>query len=243
VRQDLRPERPDEEDAPQLTDAIWEITEKCWVKNPNNRPTAKAVCDMIVPLLDTTTVTSSTSVCTSHQIQSMPKSPTLDQYNPLQPSIPPPSDSHSPTKASSGRPISNPPSHLPQPKLLPLVPVQGNPPAPAPPLNPPPSLTLGHWVGIGTRTAWEYGSDDDGDSEGKSEDGHSPYGSDNTDDDDLGSEDSEGDDDPAAGGGEGEDDGGLGAEGGEGEGDNDPGAEDGGDDVYDEADFDEYDDL
>jgi WD40 repeat protein len=52
VQQDLRPERPDHEDAPQLSDGVWELTENCWVKNPASRPTASAVCDILSHLLD-----------------------------------------------------------------------------------------------------------------------------------------------------------------------------------------------
>jgi WD40 repeat protein len=54
VRQDVRPERPDEESAPQLSDAIWELVDQCWVKDPKHRPTANAVCDAISRLLDAT---------------------------------------------------------------------------------------------------------------------------------------------------------------------------------------------
>lgn len=52
VQQDLRPERPDHEDAPQLSDGVWELAEHCWVKNPASRPTASAVCDILSHLLD-----------------------------------------------------------------------------------------------------------------------------------------------------------------------------------------------
>jgi WD40 repeat protein len=52
VRQDVRPEQPDDEDAPYLSDEIWELAEKCWVKEPKHRPTASAVCDTLSHLLD-----------------------------------------------------------------------------------------------------------------------------------------------------------------------------------------------
>src|SRR6202451_2161312 len=57
VRQDVRPERPDYEDAPQLSDAVWELAERCWVKDPKLRPTASAVCDTLSHLLETATIT------------------------------------------------------------------------------------------------------------------------------------------------------------------------------------------
>ena len=54
ARQNVRPERPDNEDAPHLSDAVWELAERCWVKNPKERPTAKIVCDRITDLLSAT---------------------------------------------------------------------------------------------------------------------------------------------------------------------------------------------
>lgn len=56
ARNDVRPERPDDEDdegsTPQLTDAVWELAEQCWVKDPKQRPTAGALCDTIIQLLE-----------------------------------------------------------------------------------------------------------------------------------------------------------------------------------------------
>ena len=57
MQHNVRPERPDDEDAPQLSDAIWELAERCWVKNPKQRPTAGAVCDTISHLFNAATVT------------------------------------------------------------------------------------------------------------------------------------------------------------------------------------------
>jgi hypothetical protein len=51
ARKDIRPERPDVEEAPQLSDAIWELAENCWVKDAKQRPTAGDVCDRISHLL------------------------------------------------------------------------------------------------------------------------------------------------------------------------------------------------
>jgi len=44
VGQDVRPECPDAEDS-QLSDAVWRLAEKCWVKDPKDRPTANVICD------------------------------------------------------------------------------------------------------------------------------------------------------------------------------------------------------
>lgn len=54
VERNRRPERPDNEDAPQLTNAVWELAEKCWVEDPERRPTASAVCDIFAHLLGPT---------------------------------------------------------------------------------------------------------------------------------------------------------------------------------------------
>ena len=53
VKHDARPERPDDEEAPTLSDGIWEVAEKCWVKDPRKRPTASATCDIVSRLLRT----------------------------------------------------------------------------------------------------------------------------------------------------------------------------------------------
>jgi WD40 repeat protein len=76
VRQGARPERPENEDAPQLSDAIWELAEKCWVKNPKQRPTASAVCDSLSHLRDTTSITQPIAdPFASHPAKSNPLSP------------------------------------------------------------------------------------------------------------------------------------------------------------------------
>jgi hypothetical protein len=49
---DVRPERPEQREAPQLTDGVWELAENCWFKEPGSRPVAGAVCNAIVRLLD-----------------------------------------------------------------------------------------------------------------------------------------------------------------------------------------------
>jgi len=57
VSRDVRPERPEDEDAPQLSDTIWELAEKCWVKNPKDRPTVNVLCDTLSHLLEITSIT------------------------------------------------------------------------------------------------------------------------------------------------------------------------------------------
>ncbi|KIM80596.1 hypothetical protein PILCRDRAFT_789369, partial [Piloderma croceum F 1598] len=57
VREGVRPERPDYEDAPQLSDAIWQPVEKCWVKDPKHRPNSSVMCDRLSYLLKTAPIT------------------------------------------------------------------------------------------------------------------------------------------------------------------------------------------
>jgi WD40 repeat protein len=56
AQRDVRPERPDIEDAPHLSDAIWKLTQTCWIKDPTKRPTASAACHMLSQLHDGTSV-------------------------------------------------------------------------------------------------------------------------------------------------------------------------------------------
>ena len=62
TKQDVRPERPENEDAPQLSDALWALAEQCWIKDPKRRPTAGAVCDAVSHLLNTDIGTHQTPV-------------------------------------------------------------------------------------------------------------------------------------------------------------------------------------
>ena len=56
MHRDVRPERPDCEEAPQLSDAVWGFAEKCWVKDPRaGRPLAlcathSLTCVILPPL-------------------------------------------------------------------------------------------------------------------------------------------------------------------------------------------------
>jgi hypothetical protein len=76
VQQNVRPEWPDDEDAPQLSDAIWGLAENCWVKVPKDRPTASAVCDILCHLLDTAVIAQPTASPSSHLIaQASPPHP------------------------------------------------------------------------------------------------------------------------------------------------------------------------
>ena len=139
MRQDVRPDRPDDEDAPQLSDAVWELAQSCWLKDPKRRITANTACDIIAHVLATATVTPPKPVpSSSHPViihQSMPQPPT-----PARASVP-----HAPiplqdltqllrTTSVNAQPISiHSPSHsnfLTQTKSLPPVPVQANLPSP-----------------------------------------------------------------------------------------------------------------
>ena len=52
VNQDIRPERPDGDEAPQLTYDSWQLAELCWKKDPLSRPNVGTVCDTMSRLLD-----------------------------------------------------------------------------------------------------------------------------------------------------------------------------------------------
>jgi WD40 repeat protein len=82
AQRDLRPERPDAEDAPHLLDAIWDLAEKCWVRDPKYRPTAIGVCDIVSCILDTAALPQPTS--------NLSPSHTIVQLNPHPPLTPPP---------------------------------------------------------------------------------------------------------------------------------------------------------
>jgi WD40 repeat protein len=56
AQRDVRPERPDIEDAPYLSDAIWKLMQTCWIKDPTKRPTASAACHMLSQLHDGTSI-------------------------------------------------------------------------------------------------------------------------------------------------------------------------------------------
>jgi hypothetical protein len=53
VEKNVRPERPNQDEAPKLCDDIWELALKCWRKEPPRRPTADSVCETISHLLET----------------------------------------------------------------------------------------------------------------------------------------------------------------------------------------------
>jgi WD40 repeat protein len=52
VDRDVRPERPDTGEAPQLTDDTWALAERCWVKEPRARPNINTVSNAMGHLLE-----------------------------------------------------------------------------------------------------------------------------------------------------------------------------------------------
>jgi hypothetical protein len=52
VNHHVRPERPDVDEAPHITDEIWRLAEHCWASDPLSRPSGSAVCDDIRCILD-----------------------------------------------------------------------------------------------------------------------------------------------------------------------------------------------
>ncbi|KAJ7495014.1 kinase-like domain-containing protein [Mycena latifolia] len=51
LRMGVRPERPDVQECPRLTDALWELAQSCWTKDPKVRPTARQVHDIVAHLI------------------------------------------------------------------------------------------------------------------------------------------------------------------------------------------------
>jgi hypothetical protein len=47
-----RPERPDRDEAPQLTDDIWRLAERCWEGTASARPVIDEVCETIAPFVN-----------------------------------------------------------------------------------------------------------------------------------------------------------------------------------------------
>ena len=89
MQRNVRPERPDDEDAPHLSDAVWTLAEKCWGKDPTSRPTASALCDIISHIPQTATIARPAPILVSSQINhtqdtpssSVPSQPS--QHHPL----------------------------------------------------------------------------------------------------------------------------------------------------------------
>ena len=85
ARQDVRPTRPSDEDAPSLSTAIWELAEKCWVKDAKKRPIASAVCDTVSRLLESGVISppalSPASPSITHRIRLLPHMDSLRTFH------------------------------------------------------------------------------------------------------------------------------------------------------------------
>lgn len=53
MKENIRPERPDEEEAPELSGELWSLAELCWGQDPKKRPTAEDVHEILmrIPIL------------------------------------------------------------------------------------------------------------------------------------------------------------------------------------------------
>jgi WD40 repeat protein len=76
---DVRPERPTAEDAPQLSNAMWELAEKCWAKDPDHRPIASTVCDALSIQLDIAAPTRPTPNPPAPPSRDMTARPSIDR--------------------------------------------------------------------------------------------------------------------------------------------------------------------
>jgi serine/threonine protein kinase len=99
INQNVRPERPNLREAPQLSDTIWSLAQECWVKHPHMRPNIPTVCETLQSKLMSTTPSSPKPRHTSTQF-------------PLYPTHTPPSRTYSDRRPSQLQPIlpSPPPS-------------------------------------------------------------------------------------------------------------------------------------
>jgi WD40 repeat protein len=61
VRRNVRPERPNADDAPQLSEALWKLAERCWAEDPRRRPTASDICNTLSHITEATAVMSGPS--------------------------------------------------------------------------------------------------------------------------------------------------------------------------------------
>jgi hypothetical protein len=52
VNQNVRPERPENDEAPQLTDEVWQLMQRSWDGDALSRPTSVTLCDDIRSILD-----------------------------------------------------------------------------------------------------------------------------------------------------------------------------------------------
>ena len=57
VKHDIRPERPELEDAPGLTNEIWNLAEQCWRKDAKERPDAGTICGALRRIRDSSAPT------------------------------------------------------------------------------------------------------------------------------------------------------------------------------------------
>jgi len=90
VRQDVRPKRPNDEDSPQLSNKLWQLAEECWVKDPECRPTASAVCDTLSHLLNTNTITRPLATKSPSHAIILPQAELLPCPTSLNPPLTPP---------------------------------------------------------------------------------------------------------------------------------------------------------
>jgi len=52
IDQGVRPDHPEDNEAPQLTDGVWRLAKHCWKNDPLARPSISAVCKIFSQLLD-----------------------------------------------------------------------------------------------------------------------------------------------------------------------------------------------
>ena len=61
VDRHVRPEQPDDDEAPRMTDDVWQLAERCWIKDPQSRPIASVLVETVKQLLLDTSVNAGSS--------------------------------------------------------------------------------------------------------------------------------------------------------------------------------------
>lgn len=81
ARDDVRPEPSFRDEAPQLTDPVWHLSESCWAKSPTTRPNANALCDTVSSLVAAVEPSQILDVSEISDLSSIV--PSITQINPL----------------------------------------------------------------------------------------------------------------------------------------------------------------
>ncbi len=111
VNHNHRPERPEEEDLEEgglavlIPDDLWRLTERCWAKEPKDRPTADRVCEGLMLIVETRSESQPPPSLPPHPVVTKPREPSDWEAERTVTLAPPPSVSHPPALAAPRPPI------------------------------------------------------------------------------------------------------------------------------------------